>query len=419
MLNDLSQYIYINRDSAGSLFGTLLLFCQTLFLIFQARIFKTERLLEKIIGLEAAFLIYLIGYTVYSSSSDVATVLFWTRVCYTGTLLTAIYGLRLSDSIHQAPRLNKTILISLVLLLILSLWIPGDHYFHKSLNPIKTHSSLIKGPLFPAMTILSILLNGYLVVRTVLYVYKRKEEKILRPLIYGFAGSFFIISFYGVFSAILSTMRTQAWLGFVCLSISLTWYAQLLLREKQKERSRLESEKNRYLKDLIHDKLTGVYTGDYLKESLSHCISQLRRNFRLYALIYIDMDNLKSLNDLYGHDLGDDILKVLGQVLQEETRDCDIPARMGGDEFLLLMDDCPADKAEEAARSIRDRFLKKGREKLAKKGIELPLTLSMGILSSRHWAKDQNEIIHRADQAMYASKKAGKNRITLYHPDKS
>ena len=301
---DSASYILIPRDSAGSLAGTFLMFCFTLILFLQSRKTRSDRLIREIIFIQLSIIIHLLGYTVYSWARSVPQVLFWTRVNYTGALLiplsVALFSFRLKDG----PALLKRVLFAVILLLLATLWIRGDHYFISALNPEKTHSSLIKGDFFSDFLIADLLISAFLTIRTGIIVYSRKEMKQYRPLLIGLAGSFLILGFYGIFSAMLSLLRTQSWISMFFSGACLNWFGQNLVKEDMREKERLEEEMSRYLDDLIHDDLTGVYTRDYILESLSHCISQLRRNFRLYALVYIDLDDMKAINDEAGHEKG-------------------------------------------------------------------------------------------------------------------
>ncbi len=416
-MTDSSSYIHIPCDSAISLLSALIILSLTLVLASQARTIRTDRPIGEIILIQLAIFLHLFSFSLYSWLPGIPSVLFWTRMNYTAILLIALTGALFSNRIKKIPPITRAGLFTVLILLTLSIWLKGNHYFLPVLNPAKNHNSLVKGELFSPFIILNILICAYLVIRTSLSVFLRKEAGEFRPLMIGLAGGFLVLGAYGLLSAVFSLARTQSWIGMIIMTACFTWYTQSFICKDQKEKEILEQEMTRYLEDLIHDGLTGVYSRDYIWESLSHCISQLRRNFRLYALLYIDLDGMKEINDEAGHEGGDEILKILGEVLLHETRESDIPARIGGDEFLLLMDDCPPEQALNAAEGIRDRFQAKSREALSDLGFDRQPTLSMGILCSRHWEGDEKNIISRADEAMYQSKKRGKNRITLYSRD--
>ncbi len=151
------------------------------------------------------------------------------------------------------------------------------------------------------------------------------------------------------------------------------------------------------------DSLTGVNTKRYFIEELVKEISRATRFKQYFAIIVIDIDKFKEVNDKYGHPEGDKLLRNLASLLKENIRDIDIVCRYGGDEFVVYLANTDS---EEASRYI-DRILS-----LLKK--ENRLKISAGISIFPEHGRDFDELFKKADIAMYASKKAGHNNVTVH-----
>ena len=143
-----------------------------------------------------------------------------------------------------------------------------------------------------------------------------------------------------------------------------------------------------------------------------HLADEMRRAVRYQrplALIMLDLDNFKSVNDRFGHPVGDRLLAHVGGILREKARATDTPARYGGEEFALL---CPETDAEEAAIvAERIRTALEDRPLVLANGQALFVTISGGVAATPEDAAEEAELLDRADAALYAAKRGGKNRI--------
>ncbi|WP_439817070.1 diguanylate cyclase [Zavarzinia sp. CC-PAN008] len=158
------------------------------------------------------------------------------------------------------------------------------------------------------------------------------------------------------------------------------------------------------------DELTGLMNRRAFHEELAVRLRQHARSGRPAALLYLDVDNFKPINDRFGHERGDRVLRALGRILVERSRAGDIPVRLGGDEFALWLDD-----VAEAGAVAKALALQTTQEALmaAAECWDPPLSLSIGIaMIDPAGAESPFDLIARADQAMYAAKRQGKNR---YH----
>ncbi|MDF1874449.1 GGDEF domain-containing protein [Sulfurimonas sp. SAG-AH-194-I05] len=156
----------------------------------------------------------------------------------------------------------------------------------------------------------------------------------------------------------------------------------------------------------IRDHLTGLFNRKMFDEILDLELKNAKRNKTQLAIVLLDIDHFKNVNDTYGHDAGDSILIELSQLIQEQMRGTDILARWGGEEFVMLLPksgkENSAIKAEKIRKLIQNhRF--KNRE---------AITCSFGITEFKI-GDDETSIFYRADEALYNAKANGRNRISL------
>jgi diguanylate cyclase (GGDEF)-like protein len=153
------------------------------------------------------------------------------------------------------------------------------------------------------------------------------------------------------------------------------------------------------------DHLTGLYNQQGL---LNRCKELLKDKKVSAALLFMDLDNFKSINDLYGHGMGDKVLHEVGKVLREETRGKDVVGRYGGDEFVVLVYDVPnTQAAEEVAKRIANRI----NEVCKKLKLKTEVTASIGLSFTGQTGYDYHHLKEIADDRLYLAKSRGKNRI--------
>jgi diguanylate cyclase (GGDEF)-like protein len=156
-----------------------------------------------------------------------------------------------------------------------------------------------------------------------------------------------------------------------------------------------------------HDELTGLYNRAYFNECLTLAISNARKNKGKLALLYLDSDHFKSINDQHGHAVGDMYLIKTVQSIQQAVRRSDIVARLGGDEFVVLL--APLEDPGIAQR-VAEKILKASEITILNEGRELKFTLSLSIgisIFSEMEEHDEDSLLLAADHAMYKAKKAG------------
>jgi diguanylate cyclase (GGDEF)-like protein len=161
-----------------------------------------------------------------------------------------------------------------------------------------------------------------------------------------------------------------------------------------------------------HDSLTGLPNRTLLKDRFESALASAQRREHSLAILLLDLDNLKTVNDTYGHDAGDDLLIAVANALKSLVRGMDTVARTGGDEFVILLTDIQDGYgAQEVARKVIKRFEE---PILTDKGEALRTSTSIGIAFYPQDGLDIGTLIKHADQAMYRAKMAGKNTFRLY-----
>lgn len=164
------------------------------------------------------------------------------------------------------------------------------------------------------------------------------------------------------------------------------------------------------------DELTSVYNVRAFMNIAERLHRQAKRYRRPYALMMIDSDNLKSVNDTHGHDCGNELLKLTTHGIRRQLRDTDVPGRYGGDEFILLLPETNAEGARELGERIR-RVVEE--QPLRSRTGDVHTTVSVGIATFPEHGSDLKGVLNKADQAMYRSKRAGRNRVTVYEPEQA
>jgi len=162
---------------------------------------------------------------------------------------------------------------------------------------------------------------------------------------------------------------------------------------------------------VLHDPVTGLANRVALMDRLSQALLALERRPGRLAVLYVDLDSFKQINDSFGHASGDQVLSEVGRRLSALSRHVDTVARIGGDEFVVL---CGALREDEDVAVIADRIVRGTRVPYVESGRDLSVTCSVGIVATRDPLAEPDRLIRDADEAMYAAKQAGRNRYRIY-----
>ncbi|MBB3182839.1 diguanylate cyclase (GGDEF)-like protein/PAS domain S-box-containing protein [Halomonas fontilapidosi] len=164
-----------------------------------------------------------------------------------------------------------------------------------------------------------------------------------------------------------------------------------------------------------YDALTGLPNRVLLADRIHQAMASARRHQHRLALVFIDLDGFKAVNDVHGHDMGDRLLVELSQRMQAALRESDTLGRLGGDEFVAVLGDL---ESTEACRVVLKRLLSVVATPMELNGVKLQVSASMGVAFSPPGQElDADQLLRHADQAMYRAKELGKNRYAYFEPE--
>mgnify|MGYP000700152473 CR=1 FL=1 len=162
------------------------------------------------------------------------------------------------------------------------------------------------------------------------------------------------------------------------------------------------------------DGMTGLFNHRYFQDALGREISRSRRYGAPVSLLYMDIDHFKKFNDTYGHQVGDEVLKIVSRTIKRSLRDSDVACRYGGEELVAILPDTPIEGAVAAGEKIRkaiEALL------LPVNGKSVKITISVGVAEFPRNARDKQSLIEAADGALYLAKEGGRNQTRLSDVD--
>jgi diguanylate cyclase (GGDEF)-like protein len=188
------------------------------------------------------------------------------------------------------------------------------------------------------------------------------------------------------------------------LDITLT--RALERRRLVRENARLFAEVQRLA---ITDPLTGIYNRRKVDQLLPDEVERARRYKRPLSLIMLDLDRLKRINDQFGHSVGDQALKMVADIIRSEVRSVDVPARIGGDEFLILLPEADLEAASRVAKRVCSRISDRENGNVS-------ISVSAGVVQWSRELASAEDFMQVVDQAMYQAKRAGGRRMFVLSP---
>ena len=169
-----------------------------------------------------------------------------------------------------------------------------------------------------------------------------------------------------------------------------------------------------FQRNLIHlahyDHLTGLLSRGLFMDRLQHAMNQSIRNETTCSLVYIDVDHFKQINDLYGHDVGDQLLIKVSEQISANCRNTDSAARIGGDEFAVVI----SSPSTEDANKLTAAVIKKIAADIHLESPDIDISLSVGVAHYPHTASNIDQLMKHADSAMYKAKRAGRKRFVEF-----
>jgi len=192
---------------------------------------------------------------------------------------------------------------------------------------------------------------------------------------------------------------------FILVAIGLVAYVAAVISREQRRSSEAALSLSRY------DKLTGLYSRLTFENALEQEVLRAARTGRRFSLLLLDLDALKPVNDRYGHDAGDRLLRAIGEVMRSGVRATDLAARLGGDEFVVILPETEVGGALLVAEKLRRDI---ARMNLPTNGIMVSSSVSIGVVGFPEDGRGAAELLRRADQAMYQAKRQGKDQTFAY-----
>ncbi|HZF58964.1 MAG TPA: diguanylate cyclase, partial [Rubrobacter sp.] len=260
----------------------------------------------------------------------------------------------------------------------------------------------------------SIMITALIVVASMFFLDERQlSETFIIVCVPVFIASFLIVPWGGIVVAAVVILGTLS-LGYAAINAvslfvlsAVTAVVYLLTRSLN-----IAHQENRY--KAFHDGLTGLPNRDLFLDRLQQALDRSSRDGVLRAVLFLDIDNFKVVNDSLGHKAGDELLTVVAGRLRACLRPADTAARLGGDEFVVLLDGVTgagdANRVAERIAEVLDSPIELGERQVV-------VGASVGIALTTDHEGDPDVVLRNADVAMYEAKKAGKGRSKVYDPD--
>ena len=213
----------------------------------------------------------------------------------------------------------------------------------------------------------------------------------------------------GIAAILAATLAISALLFWLMTSIAVSESRGAELAKRNRDAALLREKLH---EQAMRDMLTGLYNRHYVEEWFGLELLRAQRHGRPIAAIMLDIDHFKRFNDSFGHEAGDLVLRELAGVLRRLARQSDVASRYGGEEFLVLLPECPFDAALRKAEQLREEAAKL---KLEHNDRALgSVTVSIGVAAFPDHAQEAKALLRCADEALYDAKAAGRDRVVGY-----
>jgi diguanylate cyclase (GGDEF)-like protein len=237
-----------------------------------------------------------------------------------------------------------------------------------------------------------------------------KQRPYIEPTIRTIAGGFLLVC---AFAALYFPELQVYWLGFlffIAINLFQSGMTRFCLMEKILKRAGFRSEMDEIFSMAMTDSLTQLPNRTHLENQIEKSIARAQRNNNMAAMLFIDLDNFKQVNDIQGHKAGDQLLISIGRILKSKLRPYDTLARWGGDEFVVLIPDLTD---AHQARSIGEKLMLAINEENAL-AQHMRTTMSIGIALYPNDANSTESLLIQADKALYHAKAQGRNNIQIF-----
>ena len=248
-------------------------------------------------------------------------------------------------------------------------------------------------------------------------VFRLGMREMITLALYTLAGYALVINLLLNFRPESVPSVVQEWFQWLLLAVSLPCFA-LVAGHIRGLRDRLRARNTELQRAIatVHamatrDNVTGLYNRSFFADSLEHALAQAERHARGVALLFMDVDRFKLINDTLGHAAGDRSLRVIGERISACVRESDIVARLGGDEFVALIENLgtPA-----GLHQLAEKIIAAVAQPLQLENGELVLSVSIGVAVWPKDGRDAPTLMRNADTALYRAKNQGRNRFSFY-----
>lgn len=166
----------------------------------------------------------------------------------------------------------------------------------------------------------------------------------------------------------------------------------------------------RWAERALHDSLTNLPNRSLLQDRMEQALFRAQRNQTCVAVLFIDLDDFKRVNDVYGHQVGDRLLVATGERLQQHLRASDTASRLGGDEFVVLLE---MKSPNDPVMMVAERLRRSLHVPLLLEPEPITVSASIGVALSKTGTETPEQLLNAADQALYDAKQSGKNRVLI------
>ncbi|WP_455222260.1 putative bifunctional diguanylate cyclase/phosphodiesterase [Kaarinaea lacus] len=237
-----------------------------------------------------------------------------------------------------------------------------------------------------------------------------KDKPYIEPTIRTIAGTLLIICAAAAITRPDLKIFWWSFLVFIAINLFQSGLTRFCLMEKILKRAGFRSEMDEIRDLALQDALTNLPNRVLLEDRVEIAINQANRNCRKVAMLFIDLDNFKQINDIQGHKVGDQLLIEVSRALQDKMRPYDTLARWGGDEFVVLLPDL---QHTDDARVVAEKLMQSVNNRL-ESNQNLHTTLSIGIAVYPDDAETTESLFMQADKALFHSKAQGRNNFQVF-----
>lgn len=418
---NISDYYLMNKLSIGSYINALL--AMVLFITFLINyIFVYRTKLMRLLG-KFALILFLVtfSFAMFTNGKTIIAISFWQKISLISAYIFFIVTIEITEFLtKKRMKVYKSIMCFFTILLIILLIINKGYVLGSDII-YSTYPQLEHGKFYffyHAILPLVGVYNYYVFAKEIISNSEFKSKYISVFILYN------IIIINAIFSVAFSlTFKVVKNFFWISVMVLIIYFITIVSIKQNKLSRKIEmtlKEKEDLNKRLMKSSLTGVYTRRYFEENYEKYITDLSEkeiNENKHWIAFIDIDKFKKINDVYGHTVGDEILKEFGKMLIDKSGEKHLPARFGGDEFIVLLKNSDIDEVNSFFTQLNNDF---GRaiEKTLKDENKYGIGLSIGIVNSKDYENDLHEAIMKADTAMYTAKESGGGKFSFYEEKK-